>query len=252
MVAKCSLKKYMEEEKKVDVARKSNKVGLMIVIILIVLVVVGYFAFKNNKSISSIVGQNVSVATVNGVAISKATFDDQLATAITSYTAQGVNATSTAVLAQIKAQVLDNLINNEVLNQAVKVAGIVASSTQADAQYQALVTQAGGLDKLQTQLTQSNMTMTQLKDNISKQLAAQAYLMQNINTTSITASDAEVAQFYAQYSSSLKAAGQTVPALSTLSDKIKQQIILNKEQALVSNFVAGLRAKAAIATSTNL
>ena len=241
----------MENENTPEVSAASkggkNKV-VAVVIILIVILVAGYFVMKKGGVTGA---STASVATVNGVPILKSAFDTQLASAIASYQAQGINATSTDQLAQIKNQVLDNLINNEVLNQAVKAAGIVTSSADVEKQYQALLTQAGGADKLQAEMVQSKITEAQLRTNIAQQLAIQTYLLQNINVNSITASDAEIAQFYAQYSAAQKASGQTVPALATLSAQIKQQIISNKEQTLATQFIAALRAKATIATSTS-
>lgn len=245
----------MENENGAVVSEKSSKSSkskiIIALVVLVVLIVGGYLAMKSGK-ISGIPGASASVATVNGVAIPKATFDTQMASAVASYTAQGVSATSTEQLAQIKTQVLDNLISNELLNQAVTAAGIKASATDVETQYQTLLTQNGGADGLKAALVKSNLTDAQLRENISKQLAVQTYLLQNIDVKTITASDAEVAQFYADYSKAQKATGQTVPALSTLSAQIKQQIISNKEQTLVTNFIAALRAKATIVISPTL
>ena len=236
----------MENENSTEVKGGSSNKVIITIVVLIVLAVLGYFAFVRSGTAVP------SVATVNGVVISKTTFDAQLASTIASYTTQGLDATSTAALAQIKTQVLNNLVATELLNQGAKAAGITASSTEVDAQYQALLTQAGGADQLKTQLTQNKMTDAQLRANIAQQLTIQAYLLQNIDVNSITASDAEVSAFYAQYSAAQKAAGQTVPTLASLSAQIKQQIISNKEQTLIANFIAGLQAKATIATSTAL
>ena len=55
-----------------------------------------------------------------------------------------------------------------------------------------------------------------------------SYIVQkikNIDTKSLTASDAEVNTFYAQYSKAQKDAGQTVPPLKGIAEQIKQQII---------------------------
>lgn len=241
-----------ENQTAVSGGKSSMSKIIIAVVVVAVLAVAGYFAMKGGKTMTP-TASAASVATVNGVAIPKATFDTQLASTIASYQAQGIAATSTADVAQVKTQVLDNLISNELLNQAVTVAGIKTSAADVETQYQALLTQAGGADKLQTQMTAANLTEAQLRDNISKQLAVQTYLAQNIDTKSITATDAEIAQFYADYSKAQKAAGQkTVPALSTLSAQIKQQIITNKENALVTTFIASLRAKANVVVSPNL
>jgi hypothetical protein len=227
-----------------------------IVLLLIILAVGSYFVFGRDK-ISSIlstkaVDNSASVATVNGTAIPKATYDTQLASTIASYKSQGVDvAADTAKLSQVKTQVLDNLISNELLIQGAQSAGIKTTPAEVEKQFQTILTQAGGAEGLKTALAQNNLTEAQLRENISKQLTIQTYLLANIDTKSITASDAEIAQFYADYSKAQTTASSTVkvPALEDLSDPIKQQIISNKEQALIANFVASLRAKAKIETT---
>src|ERR1035437_3289400 len=101
----------MENENGVTVSGKSNKNKIIIAILVLAVIVVGvYFAMKGGKTGSVADDKSASVATVNGVAIPKATFDTQMASAVASYQAQGIAATSTAELTQIKTQVLDNQI----------------------------------------------------------------------------------------------------------------------------------------------
>ena len=136
------------------------------------------------------------------------------------------------------------------LVQGVTKAGIKATPAEVETQFQAVLKQTGGAEGLAAELTKSNLTEAQLRENISKQLAVQAYLLQNIDVKSITVTDAEVAQFYADYSKAQKDAGvKTVPALKELSAQIKQQITANKEQTLIVNFIASLRAAAKVETT---
>jgi SurA N-terminal domain len=239
----------MENETSTVVSKKSGngKKIVVAIVVLIILAVGGYFIFKHG---GAGIMPSPSVATVNGVAISKSAFDTQLTSTLASY---GVSAASTTPdqLAQIKQQVLSNMIDNELLKQGAKAAGVTASSTEVDAQYQTLLTQNGGADGLKAALVKAGLTDAQLRQNIADQLVIQAYLLKNIDVSAITASDAEIAAFYAQYSAQQKAAGTaTVPALATLSAQIKQQIISNKENTLVSNFIATLQTSATIATSS--
>lgn len=242
----------MENEENVNViassGSKKRKMWPIVVLVLVILLVAGYFVFGKGK-IGNLSSQVQSVATVNGVAILKSDYDTQYANAISTYKTQGVDVTSTTTLDQIKTQVLNNLINNELVNQGAIAAGIKPTDADVEKQYQTVLTQVGGAENLKTELAKVNMTDAQLRINIGKQLAAQTYLLQNIDVKSITASDAEIAQFYADYSKQQLASGQkTVPALKTLSDQIKQQIISNKEQTLITNFIATLKAKANIVT----
>lgn len=226
-----------------------NKNVIISVVVVIVLIVAGYLLLGRNTA-KPVEQKTDTVATVNGVAIPKTAYDTQLATALATAKTQGVDVTIASALTQIKTQVLNDLISNELINQGVTKAGIVASSTEIETQFQAILKQAGGADKLTAELVKSNLTEAQLRENISKQLAVQTYLLQNIDTKSITVSDAEIAQFYADYSKAQKDAGQTtVPALKDLSAQIKQQIITNKQQTLIVNFVATLRAAAKVETT---
>ena len=231
------------------------------VLLLVVLAIGGYFVFGGSK-ISSIINNiatnnkvsttTASVAIVNGTAISRAAYDTQLASTIASYKSQGVDVAADATkLSQVKTQVLDDLVNNELLTQGAQSAGIKITPEEVEKQFQAILTQAGGAEGLKTALAQNNLTEAQLRENISQQLTIQTYLSANIDTKSITVSDAEIAQFYADYSKAQTVASSTVKvlALKDLSAQIKQQLISNKQQTLINNFVTSLRAKAKIETT---
>ncbi|MBI3632620.1 MAG: SurA N-terminal domain-containing protein [Candidatus Vogelbacteria bacterium] len=232
-----------------------NKNLLIGVLILLVVALGGYvLSGRTDKATDNInsktnggISNTSGVAVVNGAVLPKAVYDAQLANAIASYKAQGVDVTNVDKLSQIKSQVLDSLINNELLFQNVVASNVRPSAADIDKQVQLVITQIGGADAFKAELVKENTTEAQLRQNIAQKLAIQMYLAQNIDTKSLAASDTEIAQFYATYSKTQKASGQkNLPTLKTLSDKIKQQIIANKQQALVTNFVASLRAKAKI------
>lgn len=222
-----------------------EKIVSIIILVLVVGGIVGFAMFGSKKTETPVAMTAEPVATVNGVDLTQADFDSQLASAITSLKAQGTDTTSTSSVTAIKQQVLDNMIANELVNQGVAKTGIKASDADVEAQYQALVTQAGGADKFQAQLATANLTDAQLRANIAKQLTIQAFLLANISTSSATVTDAEVKKFYDD-----NAKGQTgVPAFKDVSAQIKQQLILNKQQLLVNDFIAKLKATATITTN---
>lgn len=226
-----------------------NKNVIISVLVIIVLIVAGYLLLSR-KTTKPVEQKVETVATVNGVAIPKTAFEAQLATALATVKAQGVDVTDAAKLAEIRTQVLNDLISNELVNQGVAKAGIKVTPAEVETQFQAILKQTGSAEALAAELTKSNLTEAQLRENISKQLAIQAYLLQNIDTKSITVSDAEIAQFYADYSKAQKDAGvKTIPSLKELSEQIKQQITANKQQTLIVNFVASLRAAAKVETT---
>ncbi|MCX6702158.1 MAG: SurA N-terminal domain-containing protein [Candidatus Zambryskibacteria bacterium] len=224
-----------------------SKIFSIIVLVVVVLGAIWYFMFYGKKITTPPVVVE-KVATVNGVDISKTFYDTELASTISSSKAQGVDVTNADELAKIKTQVLDALINNELISQGIASAGIKTTDAEVETRVQDIIKQVGGTTQFQTELTNANLTEAQLRDSISKQLAIQKYLAANIDVTGITASDAEISLFYTEYSKAQTTASSTikVPALKDLKTQIEQQIITNKQQVLVNNFITSLRDKAKI------
>ena len=215
-----------------------------VVLVVVAVALYGFFGMK--KSETPVVADAPSVAKVNGVAIAKTDYDTQLASAIAAYKAQGVNVDDPARLTEIKTQVLNDLVNNELVMQGITAAGITAAPADVETQYQAILTQAGGIDKLKTQMVTANITEAQLRENIAKQLRVQDYLLKNVDVSTLTVTDAEIEKFYKDNS-----VGQTnVPPLKDVKEQIKQQLLTTKQQELINKFIETLRAKAQIETST--
>lgn len=213
------------------------------VLVLVVVAVGSYAVFSKPKvEKQAEVAKVESVATVNGVEIPKTTFDSQLATVIATYKTQGVNTDDATTTQQIRAQVLDDLINNELVAQGINKTGIQVTPEQIEAQRAALVTQLGGEDKLKAQIEASKITDAQLRENIAKQLAIQAYLLKNIDVSSAIATDVEIEQVYKDGIKDQK----TPPKLKDVKEQIRQQIVNQKQQILVNAFIQKLRAESKI------
>lgn len=211
-------------------------------VVVLVLGAIATFAFLGAGKMNS---GEPSVAKVNGVEITKAQYDEQLALVITSYKNQGIDTENAENKAQIEEQVLNDLINNELVNQGIVKAGITITDEQVQAQYDLLVTQAGGVEQFNQQLTLSNLTEAQLRENIKKQLGIQAYLAANIDVSTATATDEEAQIFY-----DTNVKGQeNAPAFKDIVEQIKQQIIAQKQQTLINSFITNLRGSAEIETT---
>lgn len=219
------------------------------VIVLVVLAIGGWAMFgRGNKEVTPPVAKVDSAVTVNGVAIPKSTYDTQLATVIASYKTQGVNTEDATKLAEIKKQIIDGLVNNEILKQGIASAGIKIDPSEVEKKFQEVLTSAGGADKLKEALATNNLTEAQLRENISNQLATQAYLLKNVDISTATATDEEITTFYNEY----KKANKDAPVLKDLKEQIRQQIITNKQNVLVNNFIASLREKSKVEVSPTL
>lgn len=214
-------------------------------LVLVVGAVVGYSIFDLGKSTKPAVTKAPeSVATVNGVAIPETDYETQVSNVLSSLKNQGVDVSTPDKVKAVRVQVLNDFIGNELVNQEIAKAGIKATDADVQAQFDAIQKQAGGADNLKAEMAKANLTEAQLRANIAKQLAVQAYILKNVDLSKVTVSDAEVAEFYKNYT-----AGKTgVPSLKDLTAQIKQQITTNKQQALVAEFVAKLRANAKVET----
>lgn len=231
------------------------------VLALVIVGVGGYMVLgKKNATTTPAVATVESVAKVNGVEITKTDYDNQLAASITALKNQGVDTNASTTMEAIKTQVLNDLINNELVNQGVKAAGISATAEEVNTQLQALIAQLGGADKLAEQLKTVNLTEEKLKENLAKQLAAQKYLLANIDQATIVVTDAEVKKAYDDAVAAQKEADkslpkdqkpQPIPALKDVEANIKQQLSLQKQQVAAAAFVQQLREKAQVETTLN-
>ncbi len=227
--------------------KKSSKMKIIVALIVVVLIAAGaymYFSKMKDGTKSDLVTAVEPVATVNGVDITQEAYDTQLAASITALKSQGVDLSASSTEAQLRVQVLNDLINTELVNQQIKATNTVATGAEIEAQFQALVTQLGGAAKLQEELTKAQLTEAKLRENITRQLTIQKYLSANVNTSGVAVTDAEIKKFYDDNTK-----GQTgVPALKDVQEQIKQQLIQQKQQVLINAFLDTLRAKATIET----
>lgn len=218
----------------------NNTQNIIITILAVILIIlVGYGAYTmvgggNEEPLEDF------VATVNGVKIPKSDYDLRLKNAIEDYRSQGFDVESPDILSQIEAKVLDTLINDEVLKQAVNNAGVSATAEDVDTEYQALLGQAGTPEAFAEQLKTAGLTEEELRANILLQLSAQKFLSQNIDIAGFTASDEEILALY----DSVASTGQELLPLDEIHDQVSEQVIANKRQEAINTFVLALREKA--------
>ena len=229
---------------KLEIMNKGKLVSLIILAILVIgLVVYGAVTLMNKDAENTEVAtEGEVVATVNGVEITRAAYDAGVAAAIESFRAQGVDVDDETNKTQIEAQTLEDLINNEVVDQAVAASGITATAAEIEEQFEIVKTQAG--DEFANQLDTANLTEEGLRENIRAQITLQKFLTANVDVASITATDAEIEALYQQAVD----AGQEVPPLEEVRDQVSQQIVQTKQQQAINAFVQTLRSAADVVT----
>lgn len=218
---------------------------------IVVLAIIGvgvYFLFvsgSNDDTPNDNATLEGNVALVNSKAITQENFETQLAGALTSFASQGADVKNPEILLQIKTQVLNDLINNELVRQNIEKSEIKVSTEDVDREVQIVLDQAGSQEAFEQQLTSAGLTEEQLRSNISNQLAIQVYLAQNVDISGITITDEELQKFY----DDSKAAQPDLPPLEEVTDQARQQLLTNKQQLLVNEFIATLREEADVETT---
>lgn len=221
---------------------KGNITIIVSIVIVLALIGAGVYYFLTSKND---VAEEV-MASVNGVNILKNEFDAQLATALATYTTQGIDTEDPANLLQIKTRVLDDLINNELVRQGIKESGITATEEEVEAEFQKVKEGAGGEEAFQANLKSASTTEEQLRLNIQNQLSTQKYVLANVDVASITVSDEELLDFYTKG----KETQPDLPPFEEVESLVREQLLLNKQQELLNQFLLSLREKAEIEIKT--
>lgn len=118
-------------------------------------------------------GQADAAATVNGKPIARADYERQVTLATTYLKNQGVDDTTPEgkqTLATMRDELLDQMIDQEIINQAAAKEGLTVTSEEIDKQIADTVVQAGGQDKLDAWYKTSGFTKEEYRQSVREQL----------------------------------------------------------------------------------
>lgn len=221
-----------------------QKIISIIIIAIVIIAGVWYLMSLNTPTQNEPAGNEevttgAAVATVNGEEISRTEFETFKSQVIMQ---QGLDTESleAEIENQLETQIVDELISQALLQQAVESSEAVPAQEDIDAQIEATVIQLGGEEAFNEVLVAEGISEEELRAQISTELAVQAYLEQELDLSSITATDEEVEAAYAQAS----AQDENVPALEEIRPQIEQSIIQQKQQPLLAQLIDQLRAEA--------
>lgn len=243
---------------------KSNN-GLFAIlglVILIALVVGGYFYFQNQESDSAgntngnNIGSNEAqipssletegngpVARVNGEEIEQSEYNKAVQQLISNYAAQGTTITDEEA-PQVKEQVITTLVNRQLVLQAATEAGITVDDAAVETEYQNTLTNLGGEDSLKSALENAGITNEELRDDLREGLMMNAYLDSQLDLNNISVTDEEVEAYY---NSAAESAGETeVPPLADVRELIENQLVSQTQQELINAEIERLRSAAEI------
>lgn len=177
------------------------------------------------------------VAVVNGTALSNERFNDAVARNEMQMRRQSQGAPiSDTQLNDMKSNILDGMINEELLYQEAQEQGVSASESEVEEQIQQYKGQYGD-DGFDRALSNAGMNEDQLRSEISRSLTIQKLLEQEV-TSGIEVTDQEVREFYEENtqmfeeSQSVKASHILIDTRDAETEEAKQEARARAEELL--------------------
>lgn len=224
-----------------------NKNLTAILIVAAILVIAGgaywYLTTRQGEEAAETTSEGEVAAVVNGHEIDKATLERSIEQVSGSYTAQGIDTSSAEASAAIREQALTALINRQLMIDAAKGAGLTASNEEVEAEYQVAVENIGGAENLSTALSDIGMTEADLRADIANDVIINKYLDENLGLKDLTVTDEEVKT---AYDAAAESNTEEVPALEDVEELLRNQLLMEKQQELISTELERLRAEATI------
>jgi FKBP-type peptidyl-prolyl cis-trans isomerase (trigger factor) len=184
-------------------------------------------------------------ATVNGAPITRDDFDRNFEQVMLEVEAQGFTAELDPEMeATLKEQAIQSLVNAELLKQAAKEAGVTADSEALEARLAEIETGNGGAEQLAARMAEFGITMEQLRIDVENELIIQTHLNNELDLESVVVTDEEIAEVYNQVA--LENAGTEIPPLTEVTDLLRNQILSERQQQLVGEYIETLRQAAEI------
>ncbi len=177
------------------------------------------------------------VAKVNGESIFQSEFDQHF-----NQEMQGIDTSNTDAVSKIRSQIIEELIDNKLLTQAVLDSGIEIDTETVGAEVALMEQQIGGREAFLAKLSEIGVSEDKFKEDITNQFMIQKYLLDNVDIDSVTVTEKEIMSLY----NNITANQDNVPPLSEIKQQISSQIIQNKQQELVGSFIQSLRINADI------
>lgn len=232
----------VEAEPKTTETKKSGS-QFKIILFIIVLIIAGAVGFKVYQSNNG----GPAVASVNGDKITENAYQGTVSALTDEMAAMGFDTSNEAAIAEIETEALDRLINTKLLVQAAEEAGHTATDEEVDAMIADITTQFGGEEAFTAYLTDNEISQDTLREDMYEQIVVETYLTENTEITAVTATEEEVQALYDDIAANAPE-GQEVPTLEEVYAQVESQVVGTKQQEMLGDLLAELRAEAEITT----
>lgn len=192
--------------------------------------------------VNRMVAMNKAVATVNDTKISQFDLEISMSQISAGAAIQGIDIADPEVKSKIQDQAIDMLVNTELLKQEAAARNIVVTDADVDARLESLKTDVGGEEILAERMAEFNIDQKTLLRDIRNELTIQALLDEVFKEKGTEVTNKDIQDFYEAAGGN--AAG--LPPLADVREQIEQQVRSNKEQEIVTTFVAELKEKAKV------
>jgi len=184
-------------------------------------------------------------ATVNGLPVSRADFNRNFEQVLRDIQMQGFGGQLDAAMeASLREQAIQSLINAELLKQAADAAGVVVSAEAIDDRFADIESGNGGPEQLAARMAEFGITMEQLRRDIERELAIQEHLNATLDLDTLMISDEELNETYEQILAGNP--GAEIPPLIEIRDMLAEQMLGEKQQQVVGEYIETLRVAADI------
>jgi peptidyl-prolyl cis-trans isomerase SurA len=188
-----------------------------------------------------------TVATVNGERIRKDDFDIRVAAAQVEYENYGIELTEETLTA-IKDEVLEQLIDELLLTQAAKQAGVAVATAEIDEYYAEMAASYASEAEFLAAAKENGFTQVSLREAISDVLLIlnyqKQYIDENVDPASIAVTEAEMRELYASYAETI----EDLPPFEEVAELLAQELRDQKitDLGIMDTLMDGLRAAATI------
>lgn len=233
-------------------AQAKSKTGMYIAAIVIVvatLLIVLFMLEKEGRSSTGVFDSffssqesNATVAVVNGEEVTGKELNTSIQQFNQAALAQGVDTTNPDVVADIRSQALDVLVNTTLLKQAAQEQGVEVSEEATTERLETIESEIGGAEVLQSRIDELGLTRAELREDIQEEILIQTLLDGIFSEADMSVTEEEIQEVY-------DAAGGVeagLPPLEEVREQIEAQVRGTKEQAVIDEYLNELKAEADI------
>ena len=222
---------------------KTSNLNMWIgIVVAVMALILGYvFLFTDSKLSDMMPFGRDTVALVNGEAIKQIEFQNSIKNVTDAYVQQGIDVTDPATIEVIESEAVKRLINTELLLQAANKAGYTADDERVAGQLTILKEEFGGDEALEARLAELNLTEEMLYNDVREQIIVGDYLEKETAVGTVAVSEEEISTFYENLKGQY---GEQLPPLEDIKTQIEADVRIQKQQAVLSEVLADLRAVA--------